>query len=170
MLFSTIGRCAVILLVFSLVASPPPTAANQFYRGSSRHHTVNGCTSFTEKISCLTGTGGCTWHPQNGCVYATSKTETSERAFLTGGEAENSGDDEARTMKVSRNLQGTTRSPTRKPTTRKPTTTRSPTSKPTTRSPTSKPTTRSPVSRSSASCQFCVCLPHRSKTCSATDP
>ena len=159
MLFSTIGRCAVIQQVFSLVASPPPTAANQFYRGSSRHHTVDGCTSFTEKISCLTGTGGCTWHPQNGCVSATSKTETSERAFLTGGGEENSGDDEARTMKVSRNLQGTTRSPTRKPTTRSPTTriptrnptTRRPTSKPTTRSPTRKPTTRSPVSYSSAS-------------------
>jgi hypothetical protein len=160
MLFSTIGRCAVIQLVFSLVASPPPTAANQFYRGSSRHHTVDGCTSFTEKISCLTGTGGCTWHPLNGCVSATSTTESSERGLLTGGEEENSGDDEARTVKVSRNLQVLTRSPTSKPTTRRPTTrkptrnptTRRPTSKPTTtRSPTSKPTTRSPVSCSSAS-------------------
>ncbi len=158
MMPSTIGRCAVFLLLLKLGTSPPPAAADQSFRGSRRHRTMDDdCASCTAKSSCLTGTGECTWHPQNGCVSATSTTETSERVFLTGGEEENSGKDEARTMKVSRKLQGSTRRPTSKPTTRSPTT-RKPTSNPTTRqpttskpTPTSKPTTRSPVSRSSAS-------------------
>ena len=128
MLFSTIGRCAVIQLVFSLVASTPPTAADQFFRGSRLHHTVDGCTSFTEKSSCLAGTAGCTWHPQDGCVSASSTTETSERVFLTGGEEKNNGDDEA-SLRVSRKLQNVKA-------------TRKPTSNPTTRTPSSKPTAK----------------------------
>jgi hypothetical protein len=149
MLFSTIGRCAVIQL-FSLVASSPPTAADQFFRGSGRHHTVDGCTSFTEKSSCLAGTAGCTWHPQDGCVSASSTTETSERVFLTGGEEKNNGDDEA-SLRVSRKLQQVkpTPKPRNKPTTRIPTTTRS---------PTNKPTSRKPVSRFRASFQFFIRL------------
>ncbi len=137
MMHSTMERCAVFLLLLKLGTSPPPAVADQSFRGSRRHRTTDdGCASFTAKSSCLTGTGECTWHPQNGCVLASSTTETSERVFLTGGEEENSGYDEGRTMKVSRKLPGSTRLPT---------------SKPTSRRPTSKPTTKSPVSRSSAS-------------------
>lgn len=166
MMRSTIGRCAVFLLLLKLGTSPPPAAADQSFRGSRRHRTMDDdCASFTAKISCLAGTGECIWHPQNGCVSATSTTETSERVFLTGGEVENSGDDEARTMKVSRKLQGSTRLPTSKPTTRSPTkpTTRQPTSKPT---PKSKPTTRSPVSLQCFVVIICLPYSHRSKTCS----
>ena len=69
MALSTIGRCAIIQLLLSLGTSPPPAAANQSFRGSIRHHT-NGCAYFTTRSSCPTGTGECTWHPQNGCTSA----------------------------------------------------------------------------------------------------
>ena len=135
MALSTIGRCAAIQLLLLLGTSPPPTAANQPFRGSIRHHT-NGCAYFTTRNSCPTGTGECTWHPQNGCASATATVQMTEARMK------------------SRHLQTTakpTRKLTNKPTTRMPTskpTTRKPTNKPTTtRMPTNKPTTQNPVRR-----------------------
>ncbi len=148
MLFSTIGLCAIIQLVFSLVASPPPAAADQFFRRSRPHRTIDdGCASFTAKTSCLTGTGECTWHPQSGCVSATVMVQTIDLVSLHGDKGDkNNGDDEV-SLRVSRKL--------KTPATPRPT---SPTNNPTTRSPTNKPKSEPSVSRFHASFQFFICL------------
>ena len=146
MALSTIGRCATIQLLLSLGTSSPPAAADHSFLGSIRHHTIDGCAHFTTRSSCPTGTGACTWHPQDGCASGTATAQMTE----------------ART-KESRNLQTTarpTRKPKYKPPTRKPTTTRK---------PTNKPTTRSPVSCFRVSLQFFICLAHIDLTCSTTD-
>ena len=134
MMHSTIGWCAVFLLLLKLGTSPPPAAADQSFRGSRLYRTMDdGCASFTAKSSCLTGTGECTWYPQNGCVSARAMTRTTDRVILHGDEGDkNKGDDEA-SLRVSRKL--------KTPTTPRPT---SPTNKSTTRSPTNKPTLTCP--------------------------
>ena len=143
MMISTIGRCAVIQLLFSLVASPPPAAADQSFRGSSRHHTIDGCAPFTTKTSCLLGTGDCTWHPQNGCVSATTTVKKNGWVHQKENEEDSNGDGEAK-LKASRNLQKVPK--TASPTTKKPTTLPTtvpnpqPTPDPTTATPTSEPT------------------------------
>jgi hypothetical protein len=142
MLFSTIGRCAAIQLVLLLPSRPPPAAADQSFRGNRRHGTIDdGCVSFTAKSACLTGTGECTWHPQNGCVSATAMAQSTERVSLSGDEGDKNKDGDEASLSVSRILQNIP-----------------PTQNPTTQSPTSKPTSTPSVSRYSASCQFFVCL------------
>ncbi|KAL3793013.1 hypothetical protein ACHAW5_003808 [Stephanodiscus triporus] len=151
----TIGRCAAVIqpLFFSLVASPPPAAADQYFRGSIPYPPIDGCASFTTRTSCLAGAGECTWHPlMNGCVSATA-TATAQ-TNLKENEEETNGDGETK-LKASRDLQKATSkpttmtptAPTQSPTTRSPTTQKPTTSKPTTRSPTSKPSTRTPTSK-----------------------
>ena len=152
---STIGRCAAVIqpLFFSLVASPPPAAADQSFRGSIPHPPIDGCASFTTRTSCLAGTGECTWHPlMNGCVSATATATATAQTNLKGNEEKSNGDDEAK-LKASRDLQQKKATPA--PTTMKPT---APTQSPTTPSPTNKPTTRIPVSRFRLSVHFVICL------------
>jgi hypothetical protein len=151
MFLSIIGRHAVILV--SLVASPPIAVADQFFRGSSRHSAINGCASFTTENSCVTGGGGCAWHPNVGCASSLAL-------------GVNSGDDEGG-MRASRNLQATSR-PTRSPTTRRPKNspiTRHPTNLPTTRRPTNTPTSKPSVSRFCALYSTFMSLVHKPDIC-----
>jgi hypothetical protein len=176
-MLSTIGWYAVIQVLISLpVVSPLRDAADQSFRKSSRHQTINDCAAFDTKGSCLGGAGECIWHPKDGCISAKTMAHMSDRISQIGEEEENKGDDEAR-LKVSRVLQTTRKPSTRKPTspTNSPTRipTRRPTNSPTTRSPTSRPTSRSPVSHffcTSFFSFFRLLSMHRPETCSTTDP
>jgi hypothetical protein len=150
---STIGRYAVIRLLFLvLLASPLHAAADQSSRESSlQRATIDGCAAFDTEGSCLTGVAGgkCNWHPRDGCISATTTARMNDdRVYRTGKEEG---------MRASRNLQATTKPTTGRPTTRRPTnspTTRRPTNRPTTRRPTNRPTSRPSVSRFRASFSF----------------
>jgi hypothetical protein len=129
-------RPAIVILVYLLVAAPPNTLAEHFFRGSrSRHHgAIDGCASLDTENSCLEGGRGvCDWNPNVGC--APSLAPDVGNGHDEGG------------MRASRYLQTTRRPTTRRPTSPRPTTRRPTSPKPTNVPTTSKPTTSKPSSK-----------------------